>query len=96
LVNHLFSRRSIDNTDGLFKDRGNFVAPEGISFESRALPAETISKPYNKYKVIKEIPNVKKGLAIPWFNQTGMGIQYELPENMSDLLKAGYKEKLSQ
>ncbi len=79
---------------GVFKDEGNFVSPIGASFESRALPADYITgpkpKPYNKYKVIKEIPSVKKGPAAPWFNQPGMGTQYELPYSIDELIKGGY------
>lgn len=80
----------IDNTTGQFIDKGTFASPKGTSFESRALPAETINKPYKKYKVIKEIPDVKKGSAIPWFNQPGMGTQYELPKGINKLLEEGY------
>jgi hypothetical protein len=73
--------------NGVFKDGGNFASPKGASFESRALPADYLtSKPYRKYKVIKEIPNVKKGAAAPWFNQPGMGTQYELPLSIDKLL----------
>ncbi len=81
----------IDNTDGLFKDNGLYASPEGASFESRALPADYLTtKPYKKYKVIKEIPNVKKGAAAPWFNQIGMGTQYELPLGIDKLLRQGF------
>lgn len=82
----------IDDVDGLFKDKGTFASPMGASFESRALPASTQSKPYKKYRVIKEIPNVKSGEAIPWFGQPGKGIQYELPETIEDLLKDKFIE----
>ena len=47
---------------------------------------------YRQYEVIKEIPNVNEGKAIPWFNQKGGGIQYELPKEMpiDYLLENGY------
>jgi|GEM_PF-5188039 len=81
----------IDNADGLFKDNGLCASPKGASFESRALPADYLTtKPYKKYKVVKEIPNVKKGAAAPWFNQTGMGTQYELPLGIDKLINEGY------
>ena len=79
----------IDNT-GKFVDKGTFASPKGASFESRALPPGTQNKPYKKYKVIKEIPNVKQGSAIPWFNQSGMGIQYEFNKGINKLLSEGY------
>ena len=89
----------IDPADGLFKDKGLYASPKGASFESRALPADYLTSipptPYNKYKVIKEIPNVKKGLAAPWFNQTGMGTQYELPLGIDKLLSDGYIVKIN-
>ena len=75
---------------GVFIDGGNFVSPNGASFGSRALPAQTLNEPYRKYKVIKEIPGVKKGTSAPWFGQEGMGTQYELPYSIDELLKAEY------
>jgi hypothetical protein len=86
----------IDKSDGKFHDKGNFVSPLGASFESRALPASTVNKAYAKYVVKKDIPNVKSGEAIPWFGQPGMGIQYELPENIDDLIGAGYIELMQE
>jgi hypothetical protein len=80
--------------DGQFYDKGNFVSPMGASFASRALPASAKNKPYTKYRIKKDIPDVKAGEAIPWFGEPGMGIQYELPENIDDLLKGGYIEKI--
>jgi hypothetical protein len=76
--------------NGVFKDGGDFVSPKGASFESRALPKQTLKEPYRKYKVIKEIPEVKKGTSAPWFGQPGLGIQYELPYPIDELLKGGY------
>ncbi len=81
--------------NGQFSDKfGNFVSDKGASFESRALPESYKSgsnpKPYRKYKVIKEIPNVKKGKAVPWFEQKGLGIQYKLPYSIDELLEAGF------
>lgn len=84
----------IDQTDSLFHDKGTFVSPMGATFGSRALPGGTLSKPYTKYVVVKEIPNVNAGEAIPWFGQEGMGIQYELPETIDVLIAQGYIEKL--
>lgn len=84
----------IDNADGLFHDKGTFASPMGATFGSRALPAATITKPYTQYRVIKEIPNVQAGEAIPWFGQEGMGVQYELPETIDALIKGGYIEKI--
>lgn len=76
--------------NGVFKDRGTFGSPKGAPFESRALPEETLNSPYKKYRVIKEIPEVKKGPAAPWFDQPGMGIQYEFPYSINELLEGGF------
>ena len=63
---------------------------EDLNYWGRALPAQTLNEPYRKYKVIKEIPGVKKGTSAPWFGQEGMGTQYELPDSIDELLKAEY------
>jgi hypothetical protein len=78
-----------------FKDSGTFVAPDGASFPSRALPEATLGKPYNHYEVVKPIPGVKEGPAIPWFGQPGKGMQYELPPGGIDqLIKDGFIVKV--
>uniref|UniRef100_UPI00117CE8B9 glycohydrolase toxin TNT-related protein n=1 Tax=Microbulbifer mangrovi TaxID=927787 RepID=UPI00117CE8B9 len=71
-----------------FHDKGTFVSPIGESFPSRALPDNTLNKPYNQYVVLKEF-EVEASPAIPWFGKPGMGVQYELPANIDDLLEAG-------
>ncbi|MDB5089347.1 MAG: hypothetical protein JWR09_3341 [Mucilaginibacter sp.] len=78
------------DADSVFQDKGTFVSPAGIPFAQRALPAKTLSSPYRVYKIVKPIPDVKKGGIIPWFNQPGLGTQFELPYNINDLKKGGY------
>ena len=73
--------------NGIFRDKGKFVSPKGISFESRSLKSKGI---YNVYEVIKPIKMVKKATVIPWYGKVGLGIQYELPANIEDLIKNGY------
>jgi Tuberculosis necrotizing toxin len=80
----------IDETTQQFTDKGTFVSPQGTAFESRALPTEVQNKPLRKYKVVKDIPNVNTGSAIPWFNKPGMGIQHELPKGIDKLIEEGY------
>lgn len=84
-----------DPATGEFVDKGTFVAPDQVPFEQRALPDETLQKPKTVYKVLKDIPGVKEGEAIPWFEQPGMGKQYELPMSIKDLIKHGYIEKVN-
>jgi hypothetical protein len=80
--------------NGKFNDKGTFASPDGVPFEDRALPADTKNKPYNKYRVLKPIENVREGPAIPWFEQKGLGTQYELPMSVQKLIKEGYLEPI--
>ena len=79
-----------DSKTGEFRDFGTFAAPADVPFENRALPASVLDKPYKKYEVLKEIPSVKAGKAIPWFGQPGKGVQYELPLPVEELVSDGY------
>ena len=83
--------------DGEFVDQGKFVSPKGASFESRALPESyQNTKPFTSYEVLKPIPSVQEGQAIPWFGQEGMGTQYKIPQanGIQDLLDGKYIKKL--
>lgn len=80
---------------GKFEDTGKFIADKDAPFSSRALPEDTKLKPYKSYEVLKPIENVKKGDAIPWFEQDGMGPQYELPKGIDDLIKEGYIKEIN-
>ncbi|WP_052958837.1 MULTISPECIES: TNT domain-containing protein [Enterobacteriaceae] len=59
-----------------------------LYFESRALPLDTLNKPYKVYEVLAPI-HADAGPAIPWFNQPGKGTQLELSEPISQLLAEG-------
>ncbi len=65
---------------------GRFVSPKGVPFEMRALPRTTVLDKTNLhgYKVIKPIM-VEEGVVAPWFMQKGLGIQYKLPDKISNL-----------
>jgi hypothetical protein len=90
-IGYEFDRYGGKFTGETFSDIGNYMSPKGASFESRALPPEYLTTmPYKKYKVVKKIDNVKKGKSIPWFSQTGNGIQFQTPVNINDLLEQGY------
>jgi len=69
---------------------GKFVAPTGTPFGERSLPASSKSRIYYRLEVIKDIPGVLKGPAIPWFAQPGMGTQYLMPKGLYDLIDEGY------
>ncbi|HLD65569.1 MAG TPA: RHS repeat-associated core domain-containing protein, partial [Pseudomonas sp.] len=79
--------------NGKFKDTGTFASPAGASFGSRALPANTLTKPLNTYEVVKPI-KADAGGAIPWFGQPGKGTQYELSKSIGELLKQGAIKKI--
>ena len=64
---------------------GTFVSPLGVPYTSRSLAPGTDKKPYHIYEVRNNINNVQSGLAAPWFGERGMGVQYELPDTVSNL-----------
>ncbi|WP_150048255.1 MULTISPECIES: TNT domain-containing protein [Methylomonas] len=67
----------------------NFVAPEGTPFPERALPESYISLQLNTYEVVKPI-QVDAGPTVPWFDQPGGGMQFELPVTVKELLDSGH------
>lgn len=69
---------------------GNFLADAGASLGGRSLPAGSENRVYYKFKVIKPIPNVLAGKAIPWFGQPGMGMQYMVPNKINVLVANNY------
>jgi len=81
---------------GTFQDKGTFVSPKGVPFPMRALPDNTLSKPYKIYKILKPIAKVREGKIIPWFGKPGLGIQYEVPATVNDLKAGGFIEEVKQ
>jgi RHS repeat-associated protein len=71
---------------------GHFVSPTGTPFEQRSLEAHKATGPYESYRVVKPIEQVNAGRTVPWFDQPGGGIQYELQESVEWLLEHGYLE----
>ena len=69
---------------------GYFVAPTGTPFGQRSLPASSKSKVYYRFNVVKDIPGVLQGPAIPWFTMPGKGRQYMMPKKISQLISEGY------
>lgn len=84
----------IDKNTGQFRDLGTFVSYSGEPFENRALPADTKTKTLKSYTVLKPIPKVNAGKAIPWFNQAGLGTQLETPLTIEDLVSKGYLKEV--
>ncbi|OBV39387.1 RHS repeat-associated core domain-containing protein [Janthinobacterium psychrotolerans] len=84
-----FSLLPMTTIDRFGHPGGTFVSPQGVQFSHRALPQSYRNgKPYHVYEILKSI-QVDAGLAAPWFNQKGLGMQYELPLPVSDLIKNG-------
>ncbi|MEO3404376.1 TNT domain-containing protein [Mucilaginibacter sp. CAU 1740] len=81
------------DASGAFQDKGTFVSAKGVPFPQRALPDNTLTKPYKIYKILKPIPNTREGKIIPWFGKPGLGIQYEVPYPINDLKQQGYIEE---
>ena len=69
---------------------GTFASPVGTPFGQRSLPVSAASKPYEAYEVLKPIEGVNMGLARPWFGQPGLGVQYELPAPIQQLIDDGF------
>ncbi len=74
-------------------ERGTFVASEGTPYKMRALPKGTDKQPYNVYEVVKPI-DALGGKTAPWFDEPGLGTQYELSQSISDLIKGGYLKRV--
>ena len=65
-----------------------------MPFDQRALPNSTLDKPYNRYEVIKPIPNTDSGKAAPWFDKPSGGTQMDLPMSIDDLIDGGYIRRI--
>ncbi len=89
-----FDRYGGEIKNGVFVDDGTFVAPKGLPFDERGLPDTFKSLPHKGYRVVKEIPNVKKGASIPWFGKVGKGQQHELPAGIDELITSGHIERI--
>ncbi|MEY9845395.1 TNT domain-containing protein [Streptacidiphilus sp. MAP5-3] len=95
--------------DRFGSEYGSFLAPEGSAYSSRALPPQSLDgQPaagcnYHDYKVLKPF-EVDAGPIAPWFNQPGLGWQYQLDAslfpgapaqlNVQWLVNNGYLERL--
>lgn len=69
---------------------GSFVADAGASFGGRSLKASSKNAPYYTFVVTKDIPNVSAGKSIPWFEQPGMGMQYNFADPIDSLVASNY------
>ncbi|MCV7104593.1 TNT domain-containing protein [Mycolicibacterium chitae] len=80
---------------------GGWLSPEGVAFAERALPPDSVSKPY--YRFIVDDPgklppgySIEQSQAAPWFHQPGGGVQYRIVDPkgntaaVQDLIDAQY------
>ncbi len=65
---------------------GTFVSPQGTPFPMRALPDETLLKPFETYRVRIAL-DVDGGIVAPAFGKPGLGTQYELPFSVNELIQ---------
>ena len=68
---------------------GTYVSPPGTSLTQRGLPS---SYPYTNeslWEVVQPFP-YKGGIAAPWKDSIGGGVQYKLPNTVEGLYKDGY------
>ena len=68
-------------------NRGAFFAPDGLPLEQRAMSPTSPFHLYNRYQVLRPLP-VRQGLATPWFNQPGMGMQFQLDPDFVTRIQA--------
>ncbi|WP_246284700.1 TNT domain-containing protein [Gordonia asplenii] len=79
-------------------ETGNFFAPEGASYTSRALPPANLSNVescnYHIYEVIKPM-KVYRGPIAPWFGQRGGATQFQASPVLIDPASADCGTKLN-
>jgi hypothetical protein len=69
-------------------EAGTFVSPYCVPYEKSTLAPETYLKPYKVY-VVKKTIEVQAGKIAPWFDEPGLGIQYELNQPVKKLIEQG-------
>jgi RHS repeat-associated protein len=70
-------------------DYGKYASPQGMPFAVRGLPAARANDPYSVFVVQRPL-EVRQGLAAPWAESPGYGVQYLLPSSVQELLGSGH------
>ena len=81
----------VNLVDRYGKTSGTYVSPAGLSLESRALSSTPTTSP-SIYSIDASVGGVERSTIAPWFGQTGLGVQYKLPNSVQyylDTLKIG-------
>ena len=68
---------------------GKYTAPPGTTLNQRGLPSSYFNTKETLWKVEKPF-TYKGGIAAPWQDASGGGIQYELPDTIYNLWKNGF------
>lgn len=72
-------------------NRGTYASPEGTPFNERGLPGSRSGDPYSAFTV-KQPLTVRGGIAAPWKDSIGGGVQYRLPMSVQQLIAQGFLE----
>lgn len=73
-------------------NNGTFFGDEGTTIPERAMAPNSDFSKYNKYVVAREMP-VRKGKIVPWFDQPGGGIQYQIDPGFVSSIKSKLRPK---
>jgi RHS repeat-associated protein len=68
---------------------GRYVSPPGTSFGSRGLPSSYPNTAETIWEVVKPF-DMQGGLAAPWKDAPGFGIQYKMQQSVQELWDAGF------
>lgn len=74
---------------GIPTDTSAYVTEVGVSADRLALPPNTNSNEYIKYKINGSIDNVERAVVAPWVGDRGLGIQYKLPRPIQWYMEQG-------
>ena len=75
--------------------KGQFFTDKDEPFDNLALPYDESEYKLHKYMVTKDIPHVRRGSAIPWFDKHGGGTQFRTKKSVSDLLRYGFIKEIN-
>ncbi len=74
---------------------GRVLFPEGTAFGRRSEPAEHLSRPYRRYRVLRPLP-VWRAITAAWFGQPGGAVQYRTTHPLLELEGLGYVVELTR
>jgi len=86
-VGSIFSR--LGDLGGIGGRGGRYVSPMGTPLGARGLPSGYPNQVESLWMVVKPF-KMDAGLAAPWKDAPGLGIQYKLPMSISDLEAGGF------